>query len=143
MVETVPRQRRVVRFDVHFNLFFQAELLQEAVNRRHIVIILMLGRLLRLRLDQQGALETGFMFMLHHHLHKAAKLLALLAQIGVQQGFIAFAPAPQYVVFTAELVRRLHRAAHLARRPGEHFWIGIGGGASAVARMGKAVGGAP
>ena len=77
-MERVTRQRRVVGFDIHLDLFFQSELLQEAVDRRHVVVVLMLGRLLRFWLNQQRTLEADFVFMLDHHLHEAANLLALL-----------------------------------------------------------------
>ncbi len=78
MVERVASQGRVVGFDIHFDLFFQPELFQETVYSGHVVIVLMLGWLLRFRLNQQCALETNFVFMFHHHLHEAANLLAFL-----------------------------------------------------------------
>jgi len=83
MMERVTCQRRVVSFNVQFNLFFQTKLFQEAIDRRGIVIILMFGRFLRFRFDKQRALETDFMFMLNHHLHKAAQLFTLLTQVGI------------------------------------------------------------
>ena len=83
MMERVTCQRRVVSFNVQFNLFFQTKLFQEAIDRRSIVIILMFGRFLRFRFDKQRPLETDFMFMLNHHLHKAAQLFTLLTQVGI------------------------------------------------------------
>ena len=83
------------------------------------------------------------MFMLHDQLHEAANLLAFLTQVGVQQGFIAFATAPQDVVFTAQFVGRIHRGHHLGRRPAEHFRIRIGCRTGAVTRVRKAVCRAP
>ncbi|MOA10808.1 hypothetical protein D3C78_1307140 [compost metagenome] len=83
------------------------------------------------------------MLVLHHHLHKAANLLTLLAQIGIQQGFIAFAAAPKHVVFTAQTLGGVHGGEHLGSRPTEDFRIRVGGRTGTVTRMGKAVGGAP
>ena len=101
VMERVTRQRGVVGFDIQFDLFFQTELLEESVYGRRIVIVLVLGRFLRLRLDKQSALETGFVFVFHDQLHEATNLLTFLTQIGIQQRFIAFTTAPQNVVFTA------------------------------------------
>ena len=104
MVERVPRQSGVVGFNVHLDLIFQTKLLQETIHRRDIVIVLMLGGLLRFRLDKQRAAKANLMLVLHHHLQEAANLLALLAQVGIQQGLVTFAAAPQNIVFAAELV---------------------------------------
>ena len=64
-MERVARQRGMVSFDIQFDLFFQTELLEEAVDGRRIVVVLVLGRFLRFRLDKQSALETGFVFVFH------------------------------------------------------------------------------
>jgi hypothetical protein len=53
MVERVPGKRGVVSLNVHLDLFFQAKLLEEAIDRRDIVIILMLSGFLRFRFDKQ------------------------------------------------------------------------------------------
>ena len=143
MVERVACKGSVVRLNVKLNLFLKAELFQKAIHGRCVIVILMFGRFLRFRLDEQRTAKTGFMFMLDHHLHKAAKLFTLLAQIGIEQRFVAFTPAPQHIVFTAQLMRRVHGGDHLRGCPGEDFRVWVGGGACAVARMGKAVGGAP
>lgn len=75
VMERVTRQRGVVGFDIQFDLFFQTELLEESVYGRRIVIVLVLGRFLRLRLDKQSATETGFVFVFHDQLHEATNLL--------------------------------------------------------------------
>ena len=143
VVERVARQRGVVGFNVHFNLFFQTELLQEAIHRRHVVVILMLGRFLRFRLDQQRAAEANFVLVVDNHLHKAANLLALLTQIGVEQSFIAFTPAPEDIVFAAQLMRGVHCRHHLRGRPAKHFRIRVGCRTRAVAWVSEAVCRAP
>ncbi|MCQ3846455.1 hypothetical protein JEK72_30655, partial [Klebsiella pneumoniae] len=42
----------------------------------------------RRRLAVCGRRWSGLMLVLHHHLQEAANLLALLAQIGIQQGLV-------------------------------------------------------
>ncbi len=50
-------QDRVALFDVDLHLALKAKVLEEPINRGHIVIILVFGRLLRLGLDQDRAPE--------------------------------------------------------------------------------------
>ncbi len=72
-----PASGGVVGFNVHLDLIFQTKLLQETIHRRDIVIVLMLGGLLRFRLDKQRAAKANLMLVLHHHLQEAANLLTL------------------------------------------------------------------
>jgi membrane protein len=65
--ERMAGKDRVALFDIHLHLVLQPEILEEAVNRRHIVIILVLGRFLRLRLDQDRALEADLVLVFDHH----------------------------------------------------------------------------
>ncbi|MPN23417.1 hypothetical protein SDC9_170805 [bioreactor metagenome] len=99
----------------------------------------MLGRFLRLRLNQQRALEARFVLVLNHHLHEAANLLTLLTQVGIQQGFVPFTSAPQHVVFTAQFVRGIHRRYHLGGRPTEHFRIRVRRRPGTITGVGEAV----
>ena len=79
------------------------------------------------------------MLVVHNHLHKAANLLTLLAQVSIQQRFIAFTTAPENVVLTAQLMRGVHRSHDLGCRPAEDFRVRVGCRARAIARVGKAV----
>ena len=65
VMERMACKRSVVGFDTQFDLFFQTELLEESVHGRRIVVVLVLGRFLRFRLDKQSALETSFVFVFH------------------------------------------------------------------------------
>ena len=56
--KSCPDERRVVDLDVDLDLVLEAVALQEAVDRRHVVVVLVLGRLERLRLDEDRALEA-------------------------------------------------------------------------------------
>ena len=143
VVERVARQRGVVGLNVHFNLFFQTELLQEAIHRRHVVVILVLRRFLRFWLNQQRAAEADFVLVVDNHLHKAANLLALLTQVGVQQRFISFTATPQDIVLATQLMRGVHCRHHLRGRPAKHFRIRVGCRTCAVAWVSEAVCRAP
>jgi hypothetical protein len=88
---------------------------------------LVLGRLLRLRLDQDRALEADLVLVLHHHVQEAAHLVQLVAHAGVEQGFVAFAAAPQHVVFAAQFQGGVHGFFHLQGAHGKNFGVGVGG----------------
>ena len=103
----------------------------------------MLGRLLRLGLDQDGALEADLVLVLDHHAHEAADLVGLALEVGVEQRLVALAPAPQHVVGAVEAVGDVHDLADLRRGIGEDLGVGIGGGTRHVAAMAEQVGGAP
>ena len=75
--------------------------LQEAVHGGDIVVVLVLGWLLRLRLDQDGALEADLVLVVDDQLQEAPGLRALALQVGVEQRLIALAAAPQHIVFAA------------------------------------------
>src|SRR6185437_5637762 len=64
MVKRVPGQGGVVAFDIGLDLAFQPEVLEEAGDRGDVVVVLVLGRLLRLRLDQDVTVEAEFVLVL-------------------------------------------------------------------------------
>ena len=106
VVEAVAGQRRVVGLDVDPVLRLQAVADQEAVDGRGVVVVLVLGRLLRLRLDQQRALEPDPVLVLRDEVQEPGQLGLLARQVGVEQRFVALAPAPQHVVRAAEALGR-------------------------------------
>ena len=75
---------------------------QKAVHGRDVVVVLVLGRLHRLRLDQQLALEADLRLVLGDEVKKARQLRLLTAQVRVEQRVVALAAAPQDVVRAAQ-----------------------------------------
>ena len=143
MFERMARKDRVALFDVHLNLTLQPELLEETVNGGDIEIILVFGGLLRLRLHQNGAFEADLVFVLHRHLQEPSGLLAFAFEVGVQQGFIALAPAPKHIVPAVQLVGRIHTGFDRRRGPGKDLRVRVGGRARHKAAVTKEVRGAP
>ena len=74
-------------------------MVEEAQRRGGVPVVLVLGRLLRLRLQQQSALEPDLLSVLGGHPHEAGEVVEFRAQIGVEEGVVPFAPAPEDVVF--------------------------------------------
>jgi len=85
MFEIQAGQGRMIDLDVDFDLLGEPIALQEREYRSHIMVVLMLGRLKRLGLDENGALEADLVFVLHHHGQEPRVLIELPAQVGVQQ----------------------------------------------------------
>ena len=80
--------------EIELDLALEPETLQEAEHGRDVEVVLVLGRLLRLGLDQDHALEADLMLVVDDHRKKASGLLLLAAQIGVEQRLVALAAAP-------------------------------------------------
>ena len=102
VVERVAGERRVVRLDVEPVLVLEPVADEEAVDRRRVVVVLVLGRLHRLRLDQERALEPDPVLVLGDEVQEAGELVALALEVGVEQRVVALAAAPQHVVRATE-----------------------------------------
>ena len=96
--EVVAGERGVVDLDVDLDLVVEAVLLQERVHGGDVVVVLVLGRLDRLRLDQDRALEPDRVLVLDDHVQEPAELVELALHVGVEQRLVALAAAPQHVV---------------------------------------------
>jgi hypothetical protein len=104
VLEGMAGEDRVALLDIDLHLVFQPVPLQEAVDRGDVVVVLVLGRLLRLRLDQDRALEADLVLVLDDEVEEAAELVVLALQVGVEQRLVALAAAPKDIVLAAELV---------------------------------------
>ena len=133
----------MVGFDVDADFFFQPVLLQKPEHGGHVKVVLVLGRFARLGLEQDGALEADLVFVVHHHVQKAAHLVQLLAHAGIQQGFVTLAPAPQHVIGTAQFQGRVHRFFDLQRGQRKNFRVGVGGSTRHEAAVAEQIGRSP
>ena len=133
----------MVLLDVDLHVVGQSPFLEEAVNRRDVEVVLVLGRLARLGLDQQRALEADLVLVLDRHRQEAAHLLIFAGEIGVEQRLVALAAAPQHIVLPAEPLGGFEARAHGRGGEGEHVRIGIGRRAGHVAAMREEIGRAP
>ena len=143
MVEIVARKCCVVDLDVDLDLVLQAVLLQEAVHRRDVVVVLVLRGLHRLGLDQQRTLESNRVFVLDDQIEEATELVHLTLHVSIEQRLVALASAPQHVVGAAELLGRAHAMGHLRGCIAKRSGVGVGGRASHESAVGEGVGGAP
>ena len=93
MLEGVTGQEGVADLDIALHILFQAVFLQEAENGGDVVVILVLGRFLRLGLDQDLALEADLFSVIDDEVEEAGHLVLFLANLGIEQGFVTFTAA--------------------------------------------------
>ncbi len=79
VLEAVAGERGVVGLDVDLDFLLEPVLLQEAEHGGDVEVVLVLGRLARLGLDQDRALEADLVLVLDDQLQEAAELLQLAA----------------------------------------------------------------
>jgi hypothetical protein len=140
---SIEPKRGVVDLDVDGDFLLQPVALQECIDGRHVAIVLMLGRLEGLRLDENRALEAEAMLVFDHHGEKTPIVIEFAAQVGIQQRVVALATAPEHIVLAAEPVRGLEASAYLGGCEGKHFRVRAGGCTARVARVAEQVRGAP
>ena len=113
------------------------------MHRRDVVVVLVLGRLARLRLEEDRPGEADALLVLDDHRQEPGELVELLAEVGVEQRVVALATAPQHVVVTTEAVRRLQAMGDLGGGVGEQLGVRVRRRPGLVARVGEEVGRAP
>ena len=133
----------MVLLDVELDVGEEIVALQEGVAGGDVEIVLVLGRLLGLGFDQERPLETDLVLVLDHQRDKAAELVEFAPQVGVEQGLVALAPAPEHVVLAAEPMRHLERRPDLPGSVGEDLRIRIGRRTCHVAAVREQVGRPP
>ena len=143
VLEAVAGQRGVVRLDVHPVLVGEVVAHEEGIHGGGVVVVLMLRRLLRLWLEQQGSGESDPMLVLRDEAQESRELRFLSGEIGVEERLVALAPTPQDVICPPQPMRRLEHVLDLGGRIREYLGVGIGGRPRSVSRVAEEIGGAP
>ena len=130
MVERVPRKRGVIHLDIDLEILIEAVMAQETDHRLGIVIVLVLGRLHRFRLDQEGSFETVFTGVIARHREHHRQMVLLAFHVGIEQRHIPLAAAPKDIILAAERDRCVDCVLDL--RAGISHCRKIGIGRSAV-----------
>ena len=74
----------MVCLDINPHFVFKAKAFEETVDRLRIEIILVLGWLMRLWLDQNRALEADLVFVFDDQRQETAEIFLLNAKVGVE-----------------------------------------------------------
>ena len=103
----------------------------------------MLGGLLGLGLDVEIAGIPDGPGVIHRQTHQAGHVVLFQRHVGVQQGLIPLAAAPEHVSLAAQAGGDFHRLLDLRRRESEHVGVGRGARPVHVPRIVEAVGRTP
>ena len=139
----VAGQRGVVGLNVELHVIFQTVGADEVQARGGIKVVLVLGRLLRLGLEEELAGEADLFRVIHGHVHELGEVIKLALHIGVEPALVAFAAAPENVVFTTQFLGNLEHLFHLTGGVGKDIGVAAGCGAVHETRVAEEIGGAP
>jgi len=139
----VASEGGVVGLDVELEVFQQVILAEEIETRGGVGIVLVSGGFLGLWLDVELAGEADFLFVIHRHVEEAGEVIELTFHVGIEQGGVALATAPEGVALAAETVGDFHGFFHLCGSVGIDMGTRAGGSALLIARVGKEAGSAP
>ena len=139
----VAGQRGVVGLDVQLEVVGQAVGAEEVDAGGGVEIVLVLGRLLGLGLDVELAGEADLLGVIDGHVHEAGQVVQLALHVGVPEGLVAFAAAPEHVARPAEFLGHFQGLLDLGGGKGEGVGVAACGRAVHVARIAEQVGRAP
>ena len=143
MIEGVAGERGVVGLDVELEVLVEFVGAQEGDPGGHVEVVLVLGRLLGLGLDQELTGEADLLGVVDRQVQETSEVILFALHVGVEQGFITLAAAPEHVVLSAELNGTVHGLLHLGGRIGENMGVRIGSPAAHVAGVREEIGRAP
>src|SRR5690606_29009984 len=123
----------VVGLDVELEVVEQAVFAEEVQAGRGVGVVLVGGGFARLGFDVELAGEADLFLVVDRHVEERGEVVEFALQVGVEQGGVAFAAAPEGVAFAAEGVGGVDGGLHLGGGVGEDIEMGRGAGALGVA----------
>lgn len=139
----VPGQRRVIRLQVQLHLVQQIILTQEVDARCRVEVVLVRGRLLRLGFDEELAGESDLHFVVVGEVEELREVIEFAFHVGVQERTVAFATAPEHIVFASEFFGHFQGLFDLSGRKGEDVGIARSRGTVNVTLVAEEVGRTP
>ena len=143
MLEGVAGQRGVVHLNVHLEVLLQSVGAQEANHGLRINVVLVLGGLHGLGLNEESSLEALGACIVAGCGKHLGQVVFLPLHLGVEQAVVTLTAAPEHVVGTAQLDGGVNGVLDLDGGAGHNVELRVGGGAVHVALVAKHVGGSP
>ena len=134
---------RVIGLDVELEVLIEAVGLEEADDRLRVVVVLVLGGLLGLRLEQELSLEADLLLVVDSHAQEVRQVVDLALHVRVEQRHVALAAPPEHEVLAAESMRHLEHLLDLSARIGERVHVRTCRRAVHVARIREQIRRAP
>ena len=125
MHHRVAGEGRVVGLDVEFDVLLESVLADEIEAGRRVEVVLVLGRLFGLGLEQELPLEADRLGEIDRHVHEAGQVIELTLHVGVVEVGVPLAASPEDIVHAPQFVRDLDRLFYLRR--GVRKYVGIAG----------------
>ena len=116
----------VVDLEVELEVLEEVVLAEEVEAGRGVGIVLMAGGFLRLGFDPERSLEPDLLLVGDCHVHEAGEMIHLALEVGVDQGRVALASAPEHIALATQFVRPLQGLLHLGggEAEGRGLWRG-------------------
>jgi len=143
VLKGVAGERRVVRLDVELEVLLEAVGPEEGDAGGNVEVVLVLHGLLRLRLNQELALEADALRVIHGHVQERREMILLPLEVRIEQGLVTLPAVPLNVAPAAERLRHIQSLLHLRCGVGEDVGVGIRRSAAHVTRAGEQVSRAP
>ena len=143
MLHGVTGQGGVVGFQVELEVVEQAVFAEEVEAGGGVGVVLVRGGFARLGLDVELALESDLLGVVDGEVKQRREVVEFALHVGVEQGGVAFATAPEDVAFAAEAVGGFKGVLHLRGSVGEDVGRRRGACTVGIAWMGEEAGGAP
>ena len=143
VLEGVAGEGGVVHFDIDLEVLVKTVGAEETDHGLGVDVVLVLGGLHRLGLDEEGALEAlgaGVVASRGEHL---GEVVLLTLHLGVEEGVVAFTAAPEHITGTAELDGGVDGVLDLESGAGDDVELRVRGGAVHVALVAEHIGSAP
>ena len=143
MEHFVTSQCGVIRLQIQLEVVHQVIGPQEVQARRCVRVILVLGRLLRFRLNIKLACKANRFLVIHCHMQKPGQVIQLAFHIRVEHGLVVFTASPERIAFTTKIMRHFHGLFDLRSRHRKHFHIWACRCSLIVSRVREQIRGAP
>ncbi len=143
VLDGVSGEGGVIGFDVELEVLEEVVLAEEVETGGGVAVVLVGGRLAGFWFDVELAFEADLLFVVDGHVEEGGEVFDLPLHVGIEEGGVAFAAAPERVAGAAEAFGDVHGFLDLSGGVGEDVGVRGGGSALAVAWVGEEAGGAP
>ena len=143
VLDGVSGEGGVIGFDVELEVLEEPVFAKEVEAGGGVAVVLVGGRLAGFWFDVELAFEADLLFVVDGHVEEGGEVLDFPLHVGIEEGGVAFAAAPERVACAAEAFGDVHGFFDLSGGVGEDVGVRGGGSALAVAWVGEETGGAP
>ncbi len=143
MLESVAGESGMVHLDVHLEVFVEIVGLEESDHGLRVDVILMLGGLHGLRLNEESALEPVGACIVTGHCEHTGEVFFLALLVGVEKAHVSLATTPEHVVGATQCDGGVDGVLDLHGGTGHYVEVRVGGSSIHIAGVTEDVGRSP